>query len=372
MTNHIRTVKIRNFESFEEADIDFSDGLNILIGKSHCGKTTIVNAISWVLFNNLPDNGFIRDEKKPCSVEVCFDDFSIRREKSAKENIYVITKSGKSEKFSSVGNTVPEVIQTMTGIKELQVDGDYTINVNIASQKEPLFVIDSSGHSRSKLIGRLSKANIVDSMIQDFNRDSRNCTSSMKSSQLKLDEYKSSLEKLSHVEHDMKLIKKAKEQYAETEKKIRDRDAWISLRDRKNRVKKSYSALKALLQPTKTALERSLSIDVDLAINLISAKKDLSEMKSNYKRMKQWLEKINSALEKASSIDVSLAEKLISTKKNSTDIQNNQDTLKKKLKDIEYNLARSESEFSELIKREDKCPICKRSLTDVENSIILQ
>jgi predicted ATPase len=50
---HITKVKIRNYRSLAECDIDFLDGLNILVGDNEAGKSTLLEAISLALTGSL-------------------------------------------------------------------------------------------------------------------------------------------------------------------------------------------------------------------------------------------------------------------------------------------------------------------------------
>jgi len=50
---HITKAKIRNYRSLAHCDIEFHDGLNILVGDNEAGKSTLLEAISLALTGSL-------------------------------------------------------------------------------------------------------------------------------------------------------------------------------------------------------------------------------------------------------------------------------------------------------------------------------
>ncbi|WP_035425703.1 AAA family ATPase, partial [Halalkalibacterium ligniniphilum] len=58
--NTINTVRLENFQSHLDTSIDFSTGLNVIVGQSDSGKTSILRAIRWVLYNQPRGTDFMR------------------------------------------------------------------------------------------------------------------------------------------------------------------------------------------------------------------------------------------------------------------------------------------------------------------------
>ena len=46
---HISNLKIRNFRSIENIDINLNKGLNVLIGENNSGKTAIIDILRLIL-----------------------------------------------------------------------------------------------------------------------------------------------------------------------------------------------------------------------------------------------------------------------------------------------------------------------------------
>ncbi|MCS4454973.1 AAA family ATPase [Clostridium botulinum] len=45
---YISKLEINNFRCYEDVDIEFNEGLNIIIGENNCGKTTIMRALEYI------------------------------------------------------------------------------------------------------------------------------------------------------------------------------------------------------------------------------------------------------------------------------------------------------------------------------------
>ncbi len=72
----IEKLKIKNFKSHEDSNIDFTPGLNIFLGEVGAGKTSILEAISFALFGkyagNINQNGLIRRGAEKAEISLIF------------------------------------------------------------------------------------------------------------------------------------------------------------------------------------------------------------------------------------------------------------------------------------------------------------
>lgn len=78
---YISHIKVKGFRNFKDTDIEFNDGLNVLIGHNNAGKTNLPKALQLVIephyrYRRLNVNDFNRDislenlKSKPPSVTI--------------------------------------------------------------------------------------------------------------------------------------------------------------------------------------------------------------------------------------------------------------------------------------------------------------
>ena len=71
---YIEKVILENFQSHKFTSVEFDRGLNIIVGASDSGKTAILRAIKWALYNDPAGDYFIREGATEASVSIFFSD----------------------------------------------------------------------------------------------------------------------------------------------------------------------------------------------------------------------------------------------------------------------------------------------------------
>ncbi len=89
---YIKSLKLENFKCFEHYFIEFNKGINIIYGQSGSGKSTIIEAILYLL-NIIQSKDLIRFNEKSCKVELELikgnRNLKIRRESSKHEKDFI-------------------------------------------------------------------------------------------------------------------------------------------------------------------------------------------------------------------------------------------------------------------------------------------
>ena len=126
----IRDVEISNFQSHKHALLSLSDGLSIITGRTHSGKSSIFRAIRWALQNNPRGDKFRNDDMlddESVSVSISFsEDTFISREKNPNKGMNRYITSEHEDSFDAIKTNVPDEINAITKLKEenLQSQGD--------------------------------------------------------------------------------------------------------------------------------------------------------------------------------------------------------------------------------------------------------
>lgn len=135
----INSIKLQGFQSHDNSIIEFSNGVNILIGQSRNGKTSVLRAFRWLLENRpLGIDNFIMHNKKEISVTLELDGHTITRKKNSKENVYILD----GEVFAGIGSNVPEPITQILNLADLNISNQFD---------QPYLLFDSPGQVAQQL-----------------------------------------------------------------------------------------------------------------------------------------------------------------------------------------------------------------------------
>ena len=166
---------LHNFQQWKSGNITFTKGLNILVGDTECGKSTLFRAISSILTGKMPED-YIRKGCKDTSVELKFSDKTVfKRRRSNKENIICSNNTV----YERVGKEIPSQYFIDLGPTSITF-GDKKQSLCLYSQFDPHFFITLSDYDKSKLIGSICGIDIVDKVVDRVNKDIRQANSNIK------------------------------------------------------------------------------------------------------------------------------------------------------------------------------------------------
>ena len=151
----IKKITIENFQSHKKTELDLSPGLNLIVGSSNAGKTAIIRAIKWVVYNR-PLGDSIRSAfagAKPTIVTIETDDgHTVRKVKSKNETYYEVDGT----KLTAVRSNVPKEVSDVLKLKD----------INFQFQHDKYFLLSESPSSRTKLINDATGLSAADKCIQ--------------------------------------------------------------------------------------------------------------------------------------------------------------------------------------------------------------
>lgn len=357
MSKNIQNLILKNFQQWKTGNITFTKGLNILVGNTECGKSTLFRAISSILTGKMPED-YIRKGCKEVEVKINFDDNTyFKRFRNKKDNIadangLVFERVGKEipfEYFKSLGNT-----SINFGNKEL--------SLCLYSQFEPHFFITLSDYDKSKLIGTICGIDIVDKLIDSINKDIRKdnleikiLTEQTNTKKNELELKNNSLVSLTNKVNNLKIIVDSlKDTYKTLNTLLNLRNKSVLLKNDINIYKEKEIKNKAILDNFKglntNRLEKLLNLRKNLLIlNKLQNDFDVVLVKNN--KIKQV--SLPKNLEKL----LNLRHKLLNYNSTITD----KEGIFKNNKILIDNLTK---EKDNLLKDFDKCPLCGSILYD--------
>jgi exonuclease SbcC len=152
----INQLKISNFQSHKSTEIEFAPGVNIIVGATDSGKTSLIRALRWLIWNRPSGDAFRSIWGGPTSVSIQMNDNVVTRGKGS-ENIYKFN----GETYRAFGNDVPNEI-----IKVLNID-----ETNLQMQLDAPFLISNSPGEVSAYFNRIAHLEKIDTSLKAINKD---------------------------------------------------------------------------------------------------------------------------------------------------------------------------------------------------------
>ena len=182
----ISKLKLENFEAHKSTVLEFDAGVNVIIGESDHGKSSLVKALDCAIRNNI-DDAYIRDGQKEFKVTV--DD--VERVRSTNKNEYYL----KGDLLRAFGTEPPtEVIQYF----------DMDSYLNWQGQFDSAFLLTDTGGEVARKLNKLVDLDIIITSQKRINFDVSQIKREQKFNE---DELIKSQEKLSHYDYLEELSK---------------------------------------------------------------------------------------------------------------------------------------------------------------------
>ena len=170
----IKRVKLENYRSHSNTTVDFSKGVNLILGKNGKGKTSILEAISSVMFNTKDRSG--KETGK---------NFIKFGEKSGKIEIEFTANDGRDYIFKTEFFKAKPKKQTLTDLNGLDCEGDIQENLEelcgikkgfeetyenivIAKQNEFINIFKAKPKDREEIFNKIFNTQIYKEMYDSF------------------------------------------------------------------------------------------------------------------------------------------------------------------------------------------------------------
>lgn len=155
----IDQITIKNFQSHKESRLKFDRGVNVIIGSSNSGKTSILRALNWVVNNKPSGDSFRRHGEKSVSCEVVVDGKLVTRTKSE----YTISSDEGSLSYRTFGQGVPEDVEKLFNLSFL----------NVQNQMDAPFLLSDSAGEVGRKLNEIVELDIINSSLSRINKQIR-------------------------------------------------------------------------------------------------------------------------------------------------------------------------------------------------------
>jgi len=182
----LESISLQNFQSHKKTEIEFSSGVNMIIGTSDSGKTAILRALNLLISNKPSGDSFRSNWGGDTIVEMIVDGVNIKRIKTDKDNSYIV--GGKE--FKGFGQNVPDNIADLFHINDISIQHQ---------MDAPFLISDTSGEVARKL-NKITNLSIIDKGLFNINKRLRSGNADLKALESNIKDLQDKIEGLKYID----------------------------------------------------------------------------------------------------------------------------------------------------------------------------
>lgn len=272
---HIRRVTLHNFQSHADSELEFGPELNVITGPSDNGKSAVLRAVRWALYNEPRGSDFVRHGARECRVSVVMSDgaeivreLQLHKSGTPSRSRYVVTLPGREPQvFEGFGTDVPAEVTQAHGMHEVLLDTDKRVVLSFGAQLEGPFLMAETGSVRARAIGRLLGVHVVDAAIRDTQRDLRSLKAEAGRLEKELARLEAELAPFNDIAAQEALLERAEQALAEAEAAAARLAELTRLEEALRKREAEVAAERAQLQ----RLQQEMAVDLTVYADLLKA-----------------------------------------------------------------------------------------------------
>lgn len=201
----IKSLEIKNVQSHKNSRLEFSPGINALVGTSNNGKSAVLRALMWAITNRplgteILLSNWAYDSKgkqsEEMSVTVEKENSVLIRRKTKTENEYVLN----GEKMEAIKTDVPESVKNFFALTE----------TNIQKQQDAPFLLSQSSGKIAEYFNRIVRLDIIDRVLTNAESTRRKTKAQLETSEKEEKKLEDELEKYDWLDSVERLIERYK------------------------------------------------------------------------------------------------------------------------------------------------------------------
>ena len=318
--NMIKELHIQNFQSHKDSILQFHPGVNIIVGPTDSGKTAIIRALRWAVWNKPTGDSFRSHWGNETSVKLILTNGEITRIKGNSKNEYISNES----RYAAFGTAVPEDISKVLNMNEInlqqQLDTPFLItntSGEVALHFNKIANLESIDISTSKIkqwIREITKRIDADTSLIKRLETSLSAYNSLEQIEMKLEVLETTqlkegriirnIRKLTKVFEEVKNLEKDLEKISESTQYEKEVDNIIKQINKKKSKEKEILTLNFLLEQAEITTQ-SLS-DTSNLIELEGTLLPILKKLETAKETKLQLKKLNALLQSIANLKDSI------------------------------------------------------------------
>mgnify|MGYP002749761395 CR=1 FL=1 len=264
----INKIKIANYQSHKDTELELDSGVNVIIGESDSGKSAIVRAINWNSKNNPYRKRRGTKKKDFAEVTIEYDNCIVTRKRNDYENIYKI--NDEENDLKAFGTNVPQEIAEKINFSEL----------NIQNQMDASFLLSKTDGEIGKFLNKIIKIDIIDTCLSNLERRKREGQKGLNNANETIDDLKDELSDYDCLEKYENIVNKLEN----------DHKKYAVLKDKHATLDSVITKIKNLLT---TFYDENSIIKLQSAVDSISKKqKNFVGLKNKYVELDSIITKI--------------------------------------------------------------------------------
>lgn len=160
---YIKTITLQNFQCYKNHTIHLKPGLNLLLGTSDAGKSAILRAISFVLYNKPRRDTFVHWGESEMRVTLEFSDgvkvTRIKSKDSGINAIEAVDANGNIFQKNKIDTEIPEDIRELLGNPP---QDDLNGLISYADQFSRMFLVGLSPTDLPRALSNLTKIEVLE------------------------------------------------------------------------------------------------------------------------------------------------------------------------------------------------------------------
>jgi AAA15 family ATPase/GTPase len=202
----IKSLAIHNFQSHEKSYLKFHPGVNVIVGSSDSGKTAIIRALRWIVWNR-PSGDAIRSYWGGDTFAILeTEDGFVWRHKGKIDKYELKAYDKNSLVFKAFGTSVPEEISKFLNINE----------INLQQQLDAPFLLNETPGDVAKHFNKVARLDKIDISLQNINSAIRELTTEIKYREQAIKDKAEELTQFDHLEKaeaDLEVLEDMQKQF---------------------------------------------------------------------------------------------------------------------------------------------------------------